>query len=82
MVATLLVAAGRYAVVQVLVPDQPGYLGRLFTDIGEAGVNIEDFAMEHSAGQRAGLALVSVLPSAAQPLEAELDGRGWRVVVA
>ena len=75
-------APRRYAVVQVLVPDQPGYLGRLFTDIGEAGVNIEDFAMEHSAGQRAGLALVSVLPSAAQPLEAELDGRGWRVVVA
>lgn len=75
-------APRRYAEVQVLVPDEPGYLGRLFTDVGEAGVNIEDFAMEHSAGQSAGLAMISVLPSAAQPLEAALDERGWRVVVA
>ena len=38
--------------------------------------------MEHSAGQSAGLAMISVLPSAAQSLEAALDERGWRVVVA
>lgn len=75
-------APRRYAEVQVLVPDSAGELGRLFSDVGAAGVNIEDFVMEHSAGQRAGLATLSVLPGAAQPLEEALDARGWRVVGA
>ncbi|WP_127842036.1 prephenate dehydrogenase [Actinomyces wuliandei] len=74
-------APRRYREVQVLVPDSVGSLGRLFADIGEVGVNIEDFALEHSAGQSAGLAVVSVLPGAAQGLEEALDQRGWRVVV-
>ncbi|AYD89812.1 prephenate dehydrogenase [Actinomyces lilanjuaniae] len=74
-------APRRYREVQVLVPDSVGSLGRLFADIGEVGVNIEDFALEHSAGQSVGLAVVSVLPSAAQGLEEALDQRGWRVVV-
>ena len=74
-------APRRYAEVQVLVPDSPGELGRLFSDVGAAGVNVEDFSMEHSPGQSAGLAMVSVLPAAAAHLEAALDARGWRVVV-
>lgn len=75
-------APRRYAEVQVLVPDEPGMLGRLFTEVGEADVNIEDFAMEHSPGQSAGLAMLSVLPSSAQRLEQALDARGWRVVLS
>ncbi|MBE6482843.1 MAG: prephenate dehydrogenase [Actinomyces ruminicola] len=75
-------APRRYTQVQVLVPDSAGSLGRLFADVGEAGVNIEDFAMEHSPGQSAGLAMLSVMPAAAQGLEEALDARGWRVVVA
>ncbi|WP_223913180.1 prephenate dehydrogenase [Actinomyces capricornis] len=75
-------APRRYAEIQVLVPDSAGQLGRLFSDIGEAGVNIEDFSLEHSAGQSAGIAQVCVLPAAAQRLEEELDARGWRVVRA
>ncbi|NDR52631.1 prephenate dehydrogenase [Actinomyces sp. 565] len=75
-------APRRYAQVQVLVPDSAGSLGRLFSDVGEAGVNIEDFAMEHSPGQSAGLAMLSVMPAAAQGLEEALDARGWRVVVS
>ncbi|MDO4900348.1 prephenate dehydrogenase [Actinomyces sp.] len=75
-------APRRYAQVQVLVPDSAGSLGRLFSDVGKAGVNIEDFAMEHSPGQSAGLAMLSVMPAAAQSLEEALDARGWRVVVA
>ena len=75
-------APRRYAEVQVLVPDEPGMLGRLFTEVGEAEVNIEDFAMEHSPGQSAGLAMLSVLPSSAQRLEQALDARGWRVVLS
>ncbi|MDU0349445.1 prephenate dehydrogenase dimerization domain-containing protein, partial [Actinomyces sp. MRS3W] len=75
-------APRRYAQVQVLVPDTAGELGRLFSDVGEAGVNIEDFSMEHSPGQSAGIALLSVMPAAAQGLEEALDARGWRVVVS
>ena len=73
-------APRRYAVVQVLVPDSAGELGRLFSDVGAAGVNIEDFSLEHSAGQSAGLAMLSVLPAAAQGLQEALDAKGWRVV--
>ena len=63
------------------MPDSAGELGRLFSDVGAAGVNIEDFSLEHSAGQSAGLAMLSVLPAAAQGLQEALDARGWRVVV-
>ena len=73
-------APRRYAEVQVLVPDTAGSLGRLFSDVGAAGVNIEDFAMEHSAGQSAGIAMLSVSPAAAQPLEESLVAGGWRGV--
>ena len=73
-------APRRYTEVQVLVPDAAGELGRLFSDIGAAGVNIEDFSLEHSAGQSAGIALISVLPAVALRLEEALDAQGWRVV--
>ena len=73
-------APRRYTEVQVLVPDAAGELGRLFSDVGAAGVNIEDFSLEHSAGQSAGIALISVLPAAALRLEEALDAQGWRVV--
>ena len=75
-------APRRYAVVQVLVPDSAGELGRLFSDVGAVGVNIEDFSLEHSAGQSAGLAMLFVLPAAAQSLQEALDARGWRVVAS
>ena len=70
----------RYAEVSVLVPDEPGELGRLFSEVGEIGVSIEDFQMEHSPKQKVGMAIVSVTPEAAQPLEQALEERGWRVV--
>ncbi|WP_022916389.1 prephenate dehydrogenase [Ruania albidiflava] len=70
----------RYAEVSVLVPDEPGELGRLFSEVGEIGVNIEDFQMEHSPKQKVGMAIVSVMPTAAARLEAALEERNWRVV--
>ncbi|MFV0254110.1 MAG: prephenate dehydrogenase [Beutenbergiaceae bacterium] len=70
-----------YAAVTVLVPDRPGELGRLFSEIGEIGVNIEDFHMDHSPQQKVGMATVSVIPSAAAGLVAALEQRQWRVVV-
>lgn len=70
----------RYAEVSVLMPDKPGELGRLFSEVGEIGVNIEDFQMEHSPKQKVGMAIVSVVPAQAQRLETALEQRGWRVV--
>ncbi|MBT0772536.1 prephenate dehydrogenase [Kineosporia sp. J2-2] len=70
----------RYAVVTALLPDSPGELARLFDDIGEAGVNVEEFSLEHSPGARVGLGSVSVLPAARDVLEAALTAKGWHVV--
>ena len=68
-----------YALVTVVVPDRPGELGRLFTDMGEIGVNLEDLHLEHSPGQPVGLAEISVLPTARDHLESSLADRGWTV---
>ncbi len=73
-------AARRYAEVVVLVPDEPGQLGKLFGEAGAAGVNIEDFRMEHSAGAKLGVATIAVLPTRAADLVHHLEARGWRVM--
>jgi len=68
-----------YATVIVVVPDEPGALGRLLNDVGEAGVNMEDLHLEHEIGQMFGLAELSVLPGAVQPLITALSALGWPV---
>jgi prephenate dehydrogenase len=68
-----------YATVIVVVPDEPGALGRLLRDVGEAGVNMEDLHLEHGVGQPFGLAELSVLPAAVQPLMTALSSLGWPV---
>jgi prephenate dehydrogenase len=68
-----------YATVIVVVPDEPGALGRLLRDVGEAGVNMEDLHLEHGVGQPFGLAELSVLPAAVQPLITALSSLGWPV---
>ena len=68
-----------YATVVVVVPDEPGALGRLLRDVGDAGVNMEDLHLEHGVGQPFGLAELSVLPAAVQPLIAALSSAGWPV---
>jgi prephenate dehydrogenase len=70
----------RYTPVSVLVPDTPGSVASLLTQVGEAGVNLEDLVIEHAAGRPVGIAHVSVLPEAAARLEAALTTRGWTVV--
>lgn len=75
-------AARRYAEVTVLVPDTPGQLGRLFGEVGEAGVNVEDFRMEHSAGANYGVATIFVVPSRELELADYLEAHGWRVMGA
>jgi prephenate dehydrogenase len=70
----------RYAVVTALLPDEPGQLTRLFADISEAGINVEEFGLEHSPGQKVGLGSVSVRPDAREGLERALIARGWHLV--
>ncbi len=69
-----------YAVVTVVIPDEPGALGRVFADIAVAGTNVEELALEHAPGRAVGLLEVSVLPEAREPLETALRRAGWHVV--
>lgn len=72
-------AASNYGQVAVLVPDKPGFLGKLFQEIGAAGINIEDFRIEHSLGQSRGLAYIYVIPASVEPLSGHLQETGWKV---
>jgi len=63
----------------VMVDDAPGQLGRLFGELGELGVNVEDLRLEHSPGAPFGLAEISVVPDAVHGAVAGLEARGWRI---
>lgn len=73
-------APARYSEVEVLVPDEPGALGRLFSDMGDLGMNIEDLAVEHSSGQKMGLVRLQVEPGVALQAELGLEERQWRII--
>ncbi|PWJ25001.1 prephenate dehydrogenase [Branchiibius hedensis] len=68
-----------YAALTVIVPDEPGSLARLFNDMGDAGINLEDLRLEHGVGAKIGLAEVMVLPTVADRLRGVLEEKGWRV---
>lgn len=72
-------APAAYDVVSVVVPDEPGSLARLLTDVGNAGINLEDLHLEHGLGQAVGIAEISVVPASVEPLRTELERLGWRV---
>ncbi len=65
------------AEVYVLVPDHPGELARLFADIGEIGVNVEDLHIDHDPGRPAGLVELVVEVGAAERLREALEARNW-----
>ena len=68
-----------YALVTVLIPDEPGQLGRLFRDVGDAGINLEELNLEHNLGQPFGQLELSVVPAVAGELTEVLRARGWSV---
>jgi prephenate dehydrogenase len=68
-----------FTTVQVVIPDRPGELARLFQAAGEAGINIEDVSIEHSPGLPVGVAELWVRPEAIAPLRAALAAGGWPV---
>lgn len=72
-------ASDAFATVLVLVPDSPGELGRLLTEMGEIGVNLEDLRLEHTLGQPVGLAHIAVEASREDLLTRSLTARGWTV---
>lgn len=68
-----------YAQVVVMIADKPGELGRLFNEVGEIGVNIEELKLEHSPSAPVGLVELYILPSVEQKLIADLENRGWKI---
>ncbi|WP_404434749.1 prephenate dehydrogenase [Microbacterium lacus] len=69
----------RFESVVVMVDDTPGQLGRLFGELGELEVNVEDLRLEHSPGAQFGLAEISVVPSAVRRAIEGLEARGWKI---
>jgi prephenate dehydrogenase len=65
------------AAVFVAVPDTMGELARLFAEISEIGVNIEDLRIDHDPARDYGLVEVQVDETRAADLAEELQKRGW-----
>ena len=70
----------RFTPITVLIDDTPGQLGRLLTELGELGINMEDLRLEHSPGAQIGFAEIAVLPEVAERAVTDLVERGWRTL--
>lgn len=68
-----------YTVIPVVIPDEPGALGRLFAAAATADVNIEDVRIEHTPGLPLGVAELYLLPEAVDTLVGALSADGWSV---
>ncbi|GAA1409917.1 prephenate dehydrogenase [Glutamicibacter uratoxydans] len=68
-----------FALVTVVIDDKPGQIAALLTQIGQAGINIEDLRMDHSAGHQVGMVDVSVVPGRRDELINVLTFNGWKV---
>lgn len=69
----------RFEQLVVMVDDTPGQLGRLFGELGELDVNVEDLRLEHSPGAQFGLAEISLTPTALRRAAEGLVARGWKI---
>jgi prephenate dehydrogenase len=65
------------ASVFISVPDHPGELARLFADVGEIGVNVEDLHIDHDPGRPGGLVELVVADTVAESLRLSLETREW-----
>ena len=68
-----------YAQVVVMIDDKPGELARLLTEIGAAGLNVEDLNLDHASGAQVGLVELSVLPAIEEKLVSTLRTNGWKL---
>ena len=74
-------AVTAYATVVVEIPDQPGVLGKLFTDAGTAGANVEDLSIEHDQVRQVGYISIAVVADTAGTLAAAMRAAGWTATV-
>ncbi|HET9647563.1 MAG TPA: prephenate dehydrogenase [Microlunatus sp.] len=72
-------APATYGQVVVEIPDTPGALAKLFADVGAAGVNVEDIAIEHDQVRQVGYLALSVTPEQVDALERTMRDGGWDV---
>ena len=72
-------AAADFAVVTVMLADEPGELARLFAAAGDEGINTEDVRIEHVLGRPSGLVEVLVQPDRGPALRDVLRARGFDV---
>jgi prephenate dehydrogenase len=70
----------RWTRIGVVLQDRPGELARLFAVAGEAGVNIEDVAIDHATDHPVGMVALDVAESAAGVLESAVRNAGWHAV--
>ncbi len=68
--------------VTVIVPDEPGQLLRLLSDVAGVGVNVEDITIEHSPRQPVGLTTLHVLPTHAEELSRALVAHDWEIAAS
>nr|WP_239579019.1 prephenate dehydrogenase [Microlunatus panaciterrae] len=69
-----------YSQVVIEIPDTPGALGRLFADVGKAGINVEDISIEHDQARQVGYLSLAVTPEQEPELITTMTDRGWTVV--
>jgi prephenate dehydrogenase len=63
--------------VTVAIPDRPGALAQLFSEVGALGVNIEDVRIDHDPARAYGLVEIDVAAPAGDGLAESLRASGW-----
>ncbi len=63
--------------VTVRIPDEPRALARLFGDVGELGLNVEDFTLAHDTVAEVGYLSIAVEHDSAEQLRDALLEHGW-----
>ncbi|MFX4270657.1 prephenate dehydrogenase [Propionibacteriaceae bacterium Y1685] len=69
--------AHQWAQVVVEIPDAPGALARLFGDVQQTGISIEDLQIEHDAVREVGFLALSVDPAQEELLADTLADHNW-----
>ncbi len=72
-------APAAFTEITVLLADRPGELGRLFSAVGVAQVNLEDIRIEHVLGRPSGLVALYVQPDASRRLVDALQALNFDV---
>jgi prephenate dehydrogenase len=69
----------QYRQLVVEIPDAPGSLSRLFADVADAGVNVEDLSIQHDPDRRIGYLALAVAPEQAEGLITRMAEAGWAI---